>query len=328
MADLAGAVEALNKAYDGIIVNLSQEAFNKDITESGSLALDKALGGGIVRGRIIELYGGEAAGKTTLAIHMAVEAQKHGKIAYVDVEHSFDPVYASVLGLNMDELLFSQPNTMEEACTVMETLAGTGQVSFIVLDSVAALSPQAEFTGDSGDYNMGLTARLMGQHLRKVTPIAGKTKTTILYINQIRMKIGVVFGSPETTPGGRALKYYSSVRMDIRRIKTLIDGKGFDKENPRGIRCRVKVVKNKTAPPLRVAEFDINYGAGIDQYSDVFDIAIDIGIVEQKGSWFSYNDNKLGQGKLSVIETFKSGAINEKVYEEIRIKVYETVKGL
>ena len=271
-----------------------------DVIPSGSILLDEALGiGGYPRGRIIEMYGPESSGKTTLALHAVAESQKLGGIAaFIDAEHALDPVYAKNLGVNIDELWVSQPDTGEQALEICENLVRSGAVDIIVIDSVAALTPQKEIEGEMGDSMMGVQARLMSQALRKLTAIVGKSKCTIVFINQIRMKIGVMFGNPETTTGGNALKFYSSVRLEIRRIET-IDGKGD--EEAIGNRVRVKVVKNKVAPPFRKVELDIYFGRGVNSSASLLDSAVRHGIVDKRGAWYTYGEEKVGQGKENAV---------------------------
>ena len=265
-----------------------------NVISTGCLSLDVALGvGGIPRGRVVEIYGPEASGKTTLALHIVAEAQKTGGFAaFIDAEHAVDPDYSKRLGVNTEELLISQPDTGEQALEICETLVRSGALDVIVIDSVAALVPRAELEGDMGDSHMGLQARLMSQALRKLTGTVSRSNTTVIFINQIREKIGVMFGNPETTPGGRALKFYSSVRLEIRRITTIKDGTEMV-----GSRVRVKVVKNKVAPPFKKSEFDIMYGQGISYVGDIIDLAVEGNIVEKTGAWYSYDDMKIGQGR-------------------------------
>ncbi|HWV23362.1 MAG TPA: recombinase RecA [Thermomicrobiales bacterium] len=286
-----------------------------DAIPTGSIALDLALGiGGVPRGRIVEIYGPESSGKTTLAMHIIAEAQKAGGMAaIIDAEHALDPVYASKLGVNLEELLISQPDTGEQALEITETLVRTSAMDVIVVDSVAALVPKAEIEGDMGDSHVGLQARLMSQALRKLTGAISRSNTCVIFINQLRMKIGVMFGSPETTTGGNALKFYSSVRMDIRRIETIKDG-----QDATGIRARVKVIKNKVAPPFRQAEFDIMYGAGISVEGSVLDVATDLGIVRKSGAWFYHGEERLGQGRENAKTFLKT---NPDVLEAIRTRI-------
>jgi len=280
----------------GSIMRLGSDRPNisENIISTGCLSLDVALGvGGVPRGRIVEIYGPESGGKTTLALHIVAEAQKNsGYAAFVDVEHALDPEYAKALGVNTEGLLVSQPDTGEQALEITETLVRSGALDVIVLDSVAALVPKAELDGDMGDSHMGLQARLMSQALRKLTGTVSRSNTCVLFINQIREKIGIMFGNPETTPGGRALKFYSSQRLEIRRITTIKNG-----TDPVGNRVRVKVVKNKVAPPFKMAEFDIMYGQGISYIGDVLDLAVTGDIVQKMGAWYSYKDEKIGQGR-------------------------------
>ena len=284
---------------------------------TGSLALDAALGvGGVPRGRVVEIYGPESSGKTTLAIHIIAEAQKMGgSCAFIDAEHAFDATYAGQLGVDVDELLMSQPDTGEQALNICETLVRSGALDVVVVDSVAALVPRAEIEGDMGDSHVGLQARLMSQALRKLTGVINRSKTVVIFINQLREKIGVMFGSPETTPGGRALKFYSSVRMDIRRIGAVKDGSDVV-----GNRTRVKVVKNKVAPPFRLAEFDILYGEGISSLGELVDLAVEHDILTKSGSWYSYGDTKIGQGREAA-KTFLAENPDEhaEVKEQVRV---------
>ena len=301
----------------GSLMKMGQERpiLSDNVISTGCLSLDVALGvGGIPKGRIIEVYGPESSGKTTLALHIVAEAQKAGGYAaFIDAEHALDPEYSKALGVDVDELLISQPDTGEEALEITETLVRSGALDVIVIDSVAALVPRAELEGDMGDTHVGLQARLMSQALRKLTGTVNRSNTAVIFINQIRMKIGVMFGNPETTPGGRALKFYSSQRMEIRRITTLKDG-----ANPVGNRVRVKVVKNKVAPPFKNTEFDIMFGQGISTEGDIIDLAIAGNIIEKMGAWFSYGDGKIGQGRENAKNYLKE---NPEVMNEIIDKV-------
>ena len=286
-----------------------------DVISTGCLTLDIALGiGGIPRGRIIEIYGPESSGKTTVSLHIIAEAQKAGgRAAFIDAEHALDPSYAEKLGVQLNDLLISQPDNGEQALNICETLVKSGSVDIIVVDSVAALTPKAEIDGEMGDNHVGLQARMMSQALRKLTGIINKSNTTVIFINQLREKVGVMFGSPETTTGGKALKFYSSIRLDVRKKDTIKDGTTFI-----GNRTVVKVVKNKLAPPFRTAEFDIVYGQGISQTGCVIDLALDKDIIKKSGSWFSYNDEKIGQGKENVKAYLEQ---NKDIYNEIFTKV-------
>src|SRR5437868_2578336 len=301
----------------GSIMRLGEaHAVNVETIPSGSISLDLALGGGIPKGRIIEIYGPESSGKTTVCLHAVAEVQKSGgTAAYVDAEHALDPAYAKRLGVDVDKLLISQPDSGEQALEVVETLVRSNAVDIIVVDSVAALVPQAEIEGDMGDAHMGLQARLMSQALRKLTGVISRSKATVVFINQIRMKIGVMFGNPETTTGGNALKFYASVRMDIRRIAQIKQG-----EEIIGNRTRVKVVKNKVAPPFRQAEFDIMYNEGISKSGDVLDLAVEKGIVEKSGAWFAYKGEKVAQGREAAKKYLED---NPKVEAEIAKQVTE-----
>jgi recombination protein RecA len=289
------------------------------VIPTGSLALDSALGvGGLPRGRVVEVFGPEASGKTTLALHAVAEAQKLGGIAaFVDAEHALDVIYARKLGVNCDELLVSQPDTGEQALEIADMLVRSGAIDIMVIDSVAALVPRAEIEGEMGDSHMGLQARLMSQAMRKLTATIGKTMTTVIFINQIRMKIGVVFGNPETTTGGNALKFYSSVRLDIRRIGAIKDG-----QEVTGNRTRVRVVKNKMAPPFKEAEFDITYGEGISKTGDLLDMGVEAGIIEKSGSWYSYDGERIGQGRQNAKKFLDE---NSDIYESSLKKVRETL---
>ncbi len=286
---------------------------------SGSVGLDIALGvGGYPKGRIIEIYGPESSGKTTLAIHAIAEAQKAGGIAaIIDAEHAFDPFYAKKLGVDTDELLISQPDNGEQALEIADNLIRSGAVDIVVIDSVAALTPKAEIEGEMGDSKMGLQARLMSQALRKLTANINKTKTCCIFINQLREKIGVMFGNPETTTGGNALKFYASVRLDIRRVGQVKDG-----EEIQGNNVRVKVVKNKVAPPFRKAEFDIMYGEGISKTGEIIDLGVNYNIIKKSGSWFSYGETKLGQGREAVRSILRD---NQELAQEIETKIFEAV---
>ena len=286
-----------------------------DVISTGCFTLDIALGiGGIPRGRIIEIYGPESSGKTTVSLHIIAEAQKAGgTAAFIDAEHALDPSYAEKLGVQLNDLLISQPDNGEQALNICETLVKSGSVDIIVVDSVAALTPKAEIDGEMGDNHVGLQARMMSQALRKLTGIINKSNTTVIFINQLREKVGVMFGSPETTTGGKALKFYSSIRLDVRKKDTIKDGTTFI-----GNRTVVKVVKNKLAPPFRTAEFDIVYGQGISQTGCVIDLALDKDIIKKSGSWFSYNDEKIGQGKENVKAYLEQ---NKDIYNEIFTKV-------
>lgn len=316
------AITQIEKQFGkGSIMRLGEGVSPQGIASisTGSLGLDLALGvGGVPRGRIVEIYGPEASGKTTLALHIVAEAQKKdgGVAAFVDAEHALDLNYAQRLGVNTDELLLSQPDSGEQALEITEILVRSGAVDVIVVDSVAALVPKAELEGDMGDAHMGLQARLMSQALRKLTAITGKSNTVVIFINQIRMKIGVMFGNPETTTGGNALKFYSSVRLDIRSI-----GRIKKADNTLGVRARVRVVKNKLAPPFREAEFDILYGKGISREGEILDLAVDRDIVEKSGTWFSYGDIRLGQGRDNVRAFLEE---NKEILSEIRQKILES----
>ncbi|HLH68868.1 MAG TPA: recombinase RecA [Candidatus Dormibacteraeota bacterium] len=290
-----------------------------DVISTGALSLDIALGiGGLPRGRVVEIFGPESSGKSTLAMHVVAEAQRNGGIcAYIDAEHAMDPVYAGAIGVNVDDLLISQPDTGEQALEIADMLIRSGALDVIVIDSVAALTPRAEIEGDMGDSHVGLQARLMSQALRKLTATLNRSNTIAIFINQLREKIGVMFGSPETTPGGRALKFYSSVRLDIRRIESIKEGAEII-----GNRTRVKVVKNKTAAPFRQAEFDIMYGKGISREGSLIDVAVDLGIIKKSGAWYTYGGEQLGQGR----ENAKSFlAENLEVMIEISEKVRQEV---
>lgn len=316
------AQDQINKQFgDGAIRRLGDtKRVDVELVSSGSLALDLALGGGYPKGRILEIYGPESSGKTTLTLHAIAEVQKlGGTAAFIDAEHALDPAYARRLGVDTDNLLVSQPDNGEQALEIVETLVRSNAVDLVVVDSVAALVPQAEIDGDMGDSHMGLQARLMSQALRKLTGIISKSKTTVIFINQIRMKIGVMFGNPETTTGGNALKFYTSVRLDIRRIGQIKSG-----EEIVGSRTKVKVVKNKIAPPFRVAEFDIMYNEGISKTGDVLDLAVEHGIVGKAGAWFDYADAKIGQGREASKEYLaKNPEVLAEIEKKVRAKVAE-----
>ena len=300
----------------GAVMKLGQNPISEiDSIPTGALSLDVALGvGGVPRGRIIEIYGPESSGKTTVSLHMIAEAQKlGGEAAFIDAEHALDPYYAKKLGVNIDDLIVAQPDTGEQALEITEALVRSGAIDIIVIDSVAALVPKAEIDGEMGDSHMGLQARLMSQALRKLAGVVSKSHTTAVFINQLREKIGVMFGNPETTPGGRALKFYSSVRLDIRRAEAIKDG-----TEVLGSRTRVKVAKNKVAPPFKRAEFDIMYGKGISQEGCVLDMAAEIDIVNKSGSWYSYSDQRIGQGRENAKRYF---AENPEVMKEVEGKV-------
>jgi recombination protein RecA len=312
-------MDKIDKSYGkGSIMRLGDRAV-EDVPaiSSGSIGLDAALGvGGFPKGRVIEIYGPESSGKTTLAIHAIAEAQKAGGIAaIIDAEHAFDPSYAKKLGVDTDELLISQPDNGEQALEIADNLIRSGAIDIIVIDSVAALTPKAEIEGDMGDSRMGLQARLMSQALRKLTGNISRTKTCCIFINQLREKIGVMFGNPETTTGGNALKFYSSVRLDIRRIGQIKNG-----EDVVGSHTRVKVVKNKVAPPFKKAEFDIMYNEGISKSGEIVDLGVDYGIVKKSGSWFSYGDSKLGQGREAVKALMRD---NPELAQELEMKILE-----
>lgn len=315
---LSAALAQIERSFGkGSIMRLGQKENAEEIPaiSTGSLGLDLALGiGGLPKGRIIEIYGPESSGKTTLALHVVAEAQKKGgSCAYIDAEHAMDPIYASKLGVNINDLLISQPDTGEQALEIADTLVRSGAIDVLVVDSVAALVPKAELEGEMGDSHVGLQARLMSQALRKITASVSKSNTLVIFINQIRMKIGVMFGSPETTTGGNALKFYASVRIDIRRT-----GQIKEKEETIGNQTRVKVVKNKVAPPFKTVDFDIIYGEGISKTGELIDLGVKAGIVEKSGSWYSYKDSRLAQGREGAKTFLKE---NPKIAEEIEASI-------
>jgi recombination protein RecA len=314
------AMGQIKKAHgEGAVMKMGERGLTQiESVSTGAMALDIALGiGGLPRGRVCEIYGPESSGKTTLALHVVAEAQRNGGIcAFIDAEHALDPVYAKAIGIDIDELLISQPDTGEQALEITDTLVRSGAIDVIVIDSVAALTPRAEIEGEMGDTHVGLQARLMSQALRKLTGNLSRTNTICIFINQLREKIGVMFGSPETTPGGRALKFYSSVRLDVRRIESIKDGVEVV-----GNRTRVKVVKNKVAPPFTQAEFDIMYGQGISREGSVLDIGVDLGLVKKSGAWYTYEGEQLGQGRENAKEFLRSNA-------EIMVEVSEKIRAL
>lgn len=320
---LQAAMSKIEKDFGrGSVMKLGDEQIEDvEVIPTGSLALNAALGvGGYPKGRIIEIYGPESSGKTTLAIHAIAEAQKRGGIAaFIDAEHAFDRFYAKKLGVDVDELLISQPDNGEQALEIADQLIRSSAIDIIVIDSVAALTPKAEIEGDMGDNKVGLQARLMSQALRKLTSTISKTNTTCIFINQLREKIGVMFGNPETTTGGNALKFYASVRLDIRRVTTLKDG-----DTPIGNQVRVKIVKNKVAPPFRKAEFEITFGEGISHVGEIVDLGVELGIIKKSGSWFSYGESRLGQGRDAVKKIIKD---NPELSEELEDKIAEALKA-
>ena len=319
---LEAALGQIEKQFGkGSVMKLGEyKAMNIEAIPTGALSLDIALGiGGIPRGRIIEIFGPESSGKTTLALHAIAEAQKlGGEAAFIDAEHALDPVYAKHLGVDIDNLIVSQPDTGEQALEIAEALTRSGAVDIIVVDSVAALVPKAEIDGDMGDAHVGLQARLMSQALRKLAGVINKSKTVIVFINQLREKVGIMFGNPETTPGGRALKFYASVRLDIRKIENIkTDGEVT------GARARVKVIKNKVAPPFREAEFDIVYGKGISKEGNILDIAVNLNLVEKSGAWFSYKGEKIGQGRENAKAYIKN---NPEIAKELEEKIRDNFR--
>ncbi len=319
---LENALKQIEKEFGkGSIMKLGEASANMNIEviPTGNLPLDIALGvGGMPRGRIVEIYGPESSGKTTVALHVIAEAQKAGGIAaFIDAEHALDPVYAKKLGVDIDNLLISQPDNGEQALDIADALVRSGAIDIVVVDSVAALVPKAEIEGDMGDSHVGLQARLMSQAMRKLTAVISKSKTTAIFINQIREKIGIMFGNPETTTGGRALKFYSTIRIDVRKIDTIKQGNDI-----LGNRTRIKVVKNKVAPPFRQAEFDIMYGEGVSREGCIVDIGADLDILDKSGAWYSYSGTRLGQGRENVKEFLKQ---NKDVAAEIEAKIREAV---
>jgi len=320
------AISHIEKQFgEGAIMSLGDHSTTRQIStiSTGAISLDLALGiGGVPRGRVVEIYGPESSGKSTLATHVVANCQKNGgTAAYIDAEHALDPAYAAKIGVNLNELMISQPDCGEDALNIAEMLARSNAVDLIVVDSVAALVPKSELEGEIGDTHVGLQARLMSQALRKLTATLSKSRTCAIFINQIREKVGVMFGNPETTSGGRALKFYSSIRMEIRRIGAL---KGSDNVDV-GNRVKVKVVKNKLAPPFRIAEFDILFNEGISRAGSLIDLGVEHGIIEKKGTWYSYEGNRLGQGKEATRETLKS---NADLASEIETKISEKVQGV
>jgi len=320
---LISAMAQIEKSFGkGSIMRLGErpQRTGIGIIPTGSIALDLALGiGGVPRGRIIEIYGPESSGKTTVCLHIAAEVQKMGgTAAFIDAEHALDPIYAAKIGVNVDDLLISQPDTGEQALEIAETLIRSGAVDLIIIDSVAALTPKAEIEGEMGDSHMGLQARLMSQALRKITGAVNHTNTTIIFTNQLREKIGVMFGNPETTTGGRALKFYASVRLDIRRTESIKEGDAVT-----GNHVRVKVVKNKVAPPFRVADFDIMFNEGISKSGGILDVGTELGVVKKSGAWYEYNGEKIGQGREAVKQMLKE---TPKMASEIEKKIRETLK--
>jgi len=314
---LAAALGQIEKQFGkGSIMRLGEDrSMDVETISTGSLSLDIALGaGGLPMGRIVEIYGPESSGKTTVALHAVAEAQKAGgEAAFIDAEHALDPVYAKALGVNIENLIVSQPDTGEQALEIAEALVRSGAIDVIVIDSVAALVPKAEIDGEMGDSHVGLQARLMSQALRKLSGVISKSRTVAIFINQLREKVGVMFGNPEVTPGGRALKFYASVRLDVRRVETLKDG-----ADAVGNRVKVKIVKNKVAPPFKEAEFDIIYGEGISKEGNILDIGVQLDIIKKTGAWFSYNDQRLGQGRENVKKFFKE---NPELCKEIENKI-------
>jgi recombination protein RecA len=328
---LDAALSQIEKQFGkGAIMRLGENlGLSIDSIPTGALSLDLALGiGGLPRGRIVEIYGPESSGKSTLALHVVAEAQRNGGIcAYVDAEHALDPVYAKAIGVDIDELLISQPDTGEQGLEIGDMLIRSGGIDVLVIDSVAALAPRAEIEGDMGDSHVGLQARLMSQALRKITGTLSKSRTIAIFINQLRDKIGVIYGSPEVTPGGKALKFYASVRLDIRRIESIKDGAEIV-----GNRTRVKVVKNKCAPPFRTAEFDIMYGTGISREGSILDVAVDLGIVKKSGAWYTYEGEQLGQGRENAKQFLRESPelvvdLDERIRQEFKVAAADVALG-
>ncbi|MCM1523706.1 MAG: recombinase RecA [Ruminococcus sp.] len=316
---LAAAIAHIEKQYGkGAVMKLGAAPdYNVDVIPTGSMTLDMALGiGGLPRGRIVEIYGPESSGKTTVALHVAAQAQKMGgEVAFIDVEHALDPVYAKALGVDIDNLLVSQPDSGEQALEIAEALVRSGAIDCLIVDSVAAMVTRAEIEGDMGDNHVGLLARLMSQAMRKLTAVISRSNCVAIFINQIREKIGVMYGNPETTPGGRALKFYSSVRIDVRKTETIKAG-----SDPIGARTKCKVVKNKVSPPFKECEFDLMFGQGIDRVGEVCDLAVNLDIIKKSGAWFSYKDQKIGQGRENAKEFLKS---NPDIMKEVEEKIKE-----
>ena len=321
-AALETALQQIEKQFGkGAVMRLGEKsAMEVEAISTGSITMDTALGiGGVPRGRVVEIYGPESSGKTTVALHIIAQAQKDGgNAAFIDVEHALDPVYAAALGIDIDSLLVAQPDTGEQALEIMEALVRSGAIDVIVLDSVAAMAPKAELEGLMGDAHVGLIARLMSQALRKLTAAISRTNCVAIFINQLREKVGVMYGNPEVTPGGRALKYYSSIRMDVRRIETLKNGSAMI-----GNRTRVKIVKNKVAPPFKEAEFDIMYGEGISKEGEIVDLGVKYDIIQKSGAWFNYGDLRLGQGRDNVKSLIKD---NAELSQELNLKIRECMK--
>lgn len=322
--ELEEAVEEIKQRFgEGAIMKLKEiKAVNVDVVPTGSISLDLALGvGGVPRGRVIEIFGPESSGKTTVSLHILAEAQKKGGVgAFVDAEHALDPDYAKKIGVNVDDLLISQPDSGEEALQIVETLVRSGKVDVIVVDSVAALTPKAEIAGEMGEFQIGLQARLMSSALRKLSAVIAKTKTIVIFLNQTRMKIGVMFGNPETTPGGLALKFYASVRIDLRRLAQIKKG-----DEIIGNRVKAKIVKNKVAPPFKTTEFDIYYNEGVSKNADILNMALKFGVVKKSGSWLQYEDTKLGQGMEGAKQFLKE---NPEAVEKIKKSLTQSLGGV